>query len=567
MPIQPELGGYLGSGQTGNPVLDEISTAHANLSPSAQKAIEGAHGLLGISPSHSDSALASGVTPASAPDVAVPGVSGPRVPLPVLSPEGLIGVTQRDIDVNRPEMPLPSRGIESPTMDTRLAPKMAPAPSAVQMEHERLNAPPLPSGDPNAHTALDTGRPGVEQIHNPWARGLATVGDVIASGLFPRFGQFIPGTSAHHALLVGENQRAVNAENEQRKEDEAAERQEAETAAIPTETELKSAQTKEAEARAKAIASPPGLESEEELRHAQASEANARAYLAMHPRANSEFELWHQQNPNGKPEEFMKLQENIRKQPLTKESADAMNKAWSGLASKYKLGEAPFHEGMTPDESARLENVLTAATRGEQGAQKIIIQGQNASNSENKRRDAETQREYLKVHDRLTKGFDTFQKQDDALDQAEHEINGSAPAQAVGIMKTIVGLAGGQGSGVRLTTAELNGLTRARGYGDSFTAWLQKFGDGKQLSPNQVNEIKSILGDAKAVAEKRRGQYVDALDEVGSAKNVDEVRSAESKFNHSMIAPKEQQPSQPQRPKGVPDNAVWNPQNRTWSAP
>lgn len=81
MPIQP--GGI--STSTGNPVLDEISAAHANLSPQAQQAIEGAHGMLGISPAHSDPALMASA--ALSPEVAVPGVSGPRGPLPVLSPE------------------------------------------------------------------------------------------------------------------------------------------------------------------------------------------------------------------------------------------------------------------------------------------------------------------------------------------------------------------------------------------------------------------------------------------------------------------------------------------------
>lgn len=113
MPIQPE--GV--STSPSNPVLDEISAAHASLSPQAQQAIEGAHGMLGISPAHSDPALAASAAPSpkapqspfrslgmvaggpdqagallanspnQSPEVAVPGVSGPRGPLPILSPE------------------------------------------------------------------------------------------------------------------------------------------------------------------------------------------------------------------------------------------------------------------------------------------------------------------------------------------------------------------------------------------------------------------------------------------------------------------------------------------------
>jgi len=238
MPIQPgdiaASSGYPASGKTGNPVLDEISTAHANLSAPAQQAIEGAHGLLGISPNHSDSALA------------VPGVSAPRGPLPDLSAQvparplmkgsGPIGVPEvRPANVGGYENPDPTAGL-APSAPTPLAdllappmpvtpsvpPGNAPSPSALQQEHTRLTRPELPGNDPNAHTSLDTGRPGYDQIHNPWLRGLATVGNVVASGLFPRFGQFIPGTSAHHDLLVGENTRALGQEQAERKaEDES----------------------------------------------------------------------------------------------------------------------------------------------------------------------------------------------------------------------------------------------------------------------------------------------------------------------------------------------------------
>ena len=94
---------------------------------------------------------------------------------------------------------------------------MPPAPATHMSEFNRLTAPPLPSGAPGAHTSADTGRTGIGQIHNPWLRGLATAGDVIASGVLPRFGAFVPGTSAHHQLLVNQQRGALGEEQAEAK--------------------------------------------------------------------------------------------------------------------------------------------------------------------------------------------------------------------------------------------------------------------------------------------------------------------------------------------------------------
>jgi hypothetical protein len=251
--------GYTASGQTGNPVLDEISAAHANLSPQAQQAIEGAHGMLGISPSHSDPALAASAAPN--PELAVPGVSGPRGPLPILSPE----TPAPSVMIGGPSDADPYEGMSVPEVKgtpmadgqsengeiadlDRTRPQglvAAPKPvSAAVQERSRLTAPPLPSSDPNAHTSADTGRPGVEQIHNPWLRALGTVADVVASGAFPRLGQFIPGSSAHHGLLVSQSEKAVG-------DEQAGAKSAADVARTEAETENRKAETSGLPAKAK----------------------------------------------------------------------------------------------------------------------------------------------------------------------------------------------------------------------------------------------------------------------------------------------------------------------------
>lgn len=136
-----------------------------------------------------------------------------------------------------------------------------------QERYEKLTAPPLPSTDPNAHTALDTGRPGSEQIHNPWLRSLATAGDVIASGLFPRFGQFIPGTSGYHNRLVANEKGAIG-------EEQAGAKSAADVAHL-------GAETKQAEAAAAAAPAEQALKAAETQNYL--SEADARKNPALKP--------------------------------------------------------------------------------------------------------------------------------------------------------------------------------------------------------------------------------------------------------------------------------------------
>jgi hypothetical protein len=62
----------------------------------------------------------------------------------------------------------------------------------------------------------DTGS-GISQIHNPFLRGLARVGDVAGTALFPRIAAMVPGTEAHHRLLMGEDQGRVNQDIEEEK--------------------------------------------------------------------------------------------------------------------------------------------------------------------------------------------------------------------------------------------------------------------------------------------------------------------------------------------------------------
>ena len=96
------------------------------------------------------------------------------------------------------------------------------------------------------------------------APGLATAGDVVASGLFPRFGQFIPGTSGYHNRLVSNEKGALG-------EERAGAKSAADVARDEAQTE---------QAKATTAGLPAQQQSEQQLHQAQAenyiSEAEAR---------------------------------------------------------------------------------------------------------------------------------------------------------------------------------------------------------------------------------------------------------------------------------------------------
>jgi hypothetical protein len=111
-------------------------------------------------------------------------------------------------------------------------------------------------------TTGETGKSGIAQIKNPWLRGLATVGDVIGSGFFPRAAAAIPGTSLHHQGLVNMARSAVANDESQ--------------ATSEAQREHLGAETNEANARAKELTNPP----EKTVEHVADAEGNL---WALHP--------------------------------------------------------------------------------------------------------------------------------------------------------------------------------------------------------------------------------------------------------------------------------------------
>lgn len=245
---------------TGDGPLDELASHYAQLNPDTKDVVDRAHDILGLHPLYTDSAvnqaaqpplartatlpLASSPEPSTAPQLGRTAVLRPmpEVSVPSVPPTATDATAQAPIaPATTPEVSATANPEQSlPVMMPRsqmAAPSRSAMQTPAQGELSRLQAVPLGRGDPNAHTAADTGRAGVDQVHSPWARVPLQILDAIGSGLFPRIAQFIPGTSAHRDYQVlPQAESAVTNEN--------AEQVDADKTAQDT------AQTKETEARA-----------------------------------------------------------------------------------------------------------------------------------------------------------------------------------------------------------------------------------------------------------------------------------------------------------------------------
>ena len=438
----------------------------------------------------------------------------------------------------------------------------APASPSVGMAPPPTIAPPARgtlAGDQAERSRLLSTGSGISQIHSKiedampnhpilgkvlgWGAQIpAQIGEAAGSMFAPirTAESLLPGTTAHHAMELRNLNTTIGKESEEG---------------------LKGAQTSEANAltakdQAEAANAPQTEKDKHDLATATIGNLNSEAQERGKPKPpTNEFELWHQQNPNSTVEDYNKIQ----KAPISQADADSRNAVWDSIADKYHLPKGQFKAGMSGADAAQLAAAMNQVVGRDQGGTKITIQQQAANNAGQRTRDNETNKEFLLAQNDLSKQFQTAYDQHDALQTARQEINNGAMGQAFGTIKSLVGLAGGKGSGVRITQSELNSIAHARGIAGDFDGWINSISGKGKLSDDQVKQLNTILGDVDAkIQEKLQNQskYLDQLSNAGSAKDVRDIRS---QYRHELLGESSQgNAAPPQRPAGVPSNAVWD---------
>ncbi len=97
-----------------------------------------------------------------------------------------------------------------------MAPQGSAAAGIGQAKPLATSQPSQPTRGPQAteYARLLGSKPGAESVHNPFLRTLATVGDVLAGTLLGRNAAVIPGTTAHHNMLLEQAETGAKGEQE-----------------------------------------------------------------------------------------------------------------------------------------------------------------------------------------------------------------------------------------------------------------------------------------------------------------------------------------------------------------
>ena len=234
---------------------------------------------------------------------------------------------------------------------------------------------------------------------------------------------------------------------------------------------------------------PAKAESEEGLQGAQ-------TYRALHPLATSDFELWHQQNPNGTAQDF----QNMQAKPLTPQDAESRNAIWDKIADQYHLPKGQFKAGMSSADAAQLAGSLNNVISRGQGAQSITIKQEGAGKAGDARSDKSFQYNQGEL-DKLTNPISQLTMR---MGRMQDTINqGSPQADALVGPELLTVMAGGQGSGLRMNEAEIARVVGGRSNWESLKASINKW----QLDPSKANSItpdqrQQIRALVKTVSDK-----------------------------------------------------------------
>lgn len=406
----------------------------------------------------------------------------------------------------------------SPSIGTRLVPTQAevnPFPTQTQTDQTHRNQL-INSGD------------GVSQVHNSVERGILRALDITGSVFAPRLAMALPGTSLHHNLLV--NQATNNVAKDQAQEQAAAQ-----TAGTQAETRHITDESNALEApklpEYDYIDGPNGKVAVQKgtTTATPVTDPSGKPLTAPVKSPANEFELWHQQNPTGTAADFQQLQAK----PITQQQADALNNVYDQLPGNHPKGT--FRAGMSTADATQLQTGLNAVVGKQQGAQSIVIKNEQAANSGDKATDAETRKEYTTATKSLTGQFTTAQKQSETLATARQEIGSGAVGQAVGTIKSLVGLAGGQGTGVRITTAELDSLAHARGISGNVEGFFNKLSGQGQMSASQVRQLDGLLADVQAKVQEKMGVQDKYQTQLDAATSPAEVRKIMGEYRKESM--------------------------------
>jgi hypothetical protein len=304
---------------------------------------------------------------------------------------------------------------------------------------------------------------------------------------------------------------------------------------------------------------------------------SAQTYRALHPLATSDFELWHQQNPNGTAQEY----QQVLAKPLTQQDADSRNAIWDKIADQYHLPKGQFKAGMPSADAAQLAGSLNNVISRGQGGQSITIKQEAAG----KVGDARADRSFQYNQGELDKLTNPISQMTMRMGRLQDTINQNSPqADALMAPELLTIMAGGQGSGLRMNEAEISRIVGGRSNWQSLQASVNKWqtdpSKANSITPSQRQQIRSLvqsvsqkLNVKQEALSQAAGELIDSDDPKQHRAIVQRARTILNSIDEGTQGGGNQSApgASPQRPAGVPSGYNWNPQGNggkgSWQPP
>ena len=457
-----------------NPVLSEIQSHMAAMSPGAQAAVKMANPSI---PSPQETAAA------GAPSVIPPGMLLPH-----------------------PDAGPPQGNISMPSPTPSLAPMSAPEVKAPRGTIE---------GDTNARGMLLGEKPGVDQIASriegsgfgqahPFAGKLlgdtaqvaGKIGDT-ALGVGASLGipalntlaQDIPGTTAHHNQLLRQDNTALNQdvanaqkEAEANTENATAQKTNAETPEVAPNAEstrnLQGAEAGHAEAETTALQNPSMIVHDTEL-----------GPIVINPKTGAAQRIDVDGQPVGPK---LKLTQS---QPIIDPK--------DGKPHTYMLDEK---------------------------GNKVVDLGQHYERPQNvnvNAGDAAVDRLATRLAKPYQTAFDKSSSQLDNVDKTLRSIASGYKGQALALPETLTSLVSGQGTGVRVTMPELQMVGQHNGVKGDVESFISRIAGEGSMTPEDKKQLTGILTEMRGILQDKEAIHSGALDAINGAESREQIQEAD----------------------------------------
>ena len=414
------------------------------------------------------------------------------------------------------------------------------------------DAAPLPVTAPTPENPLLTkmraqraAGPGWHGIHNPFLKALAATGDVIGSGIFPEFAQFVPGTTAHHNQILneeegqlGQEQKAQKASDESTQSAATAEHEKALTAGQPYEDMLKQAQAGDFETQAYLRAHPIStydLGSEPLLNPATGKhetymvnknnpadkvflgEPGAKPVAPKTP--TNEFEKFFLDNPNAKAEDWAKFQSDHPK-PVEWTAEDAaLLKAAGGDPKKP---DTQTYGVMKKYEDLKKEKISVGADHGvsvvDPKTHQLVRVEPGQSMPEGAVSATQSGQQSLATDKKAQALTDAAKNAQEDYELAQEYAKTPSPTNDFALMMHFIGATKPDSIGkLRLTQNEIKLVLGLRSTFQDVEAWGHKFADGQLLPPEQRQHM---LDTMKIIADRAQSHVPVAAKAPGSGDGI-----------------------------------------------